>query len=76
MSGDSKRGIYHQRNGGAMVLAYVYEPGDCWTMIEGMGIAVRHSNGKTLIVMPGETPCRVDLDGLGPLTWYAACALA
>jgi hypothetical protein len=68
------RGIF--MSGGRMkdICLYHYEPGDCWCEIPGLGIAVRHSNGATVLVGPGTPGHKFEADGLGPLTWHAACA--
>lgn len=70
---DPGHGIYHQYADGHKVMAYYYEPGDCWALIEGMGIAVRHSDGKTILVMCGSLPHPFETDGLGEIPWRAAC---
>ena len=70
------RGIFMQSKGGMMkhICLYHYEPGDCWYEIPGLGIAVRHSNGETVLVGPGTPGHKFEFDALGPLTWHAACA--
>jgi hypothetical protein len=67
-------GIYQERPCGAVLLLHRYAPGDMWAEVKGLGIAVRASDGRTVLVGSGNTnphPC--ELAGIPDLHWYAAC---
>lgn len=51
---------------------YTFRPGDMMALVEGLGIAVRHGDGRTILFGPGRPGHPVELDALCPLPEWRA----